>query len=400
MEELFQYQNTLLAQVSDKFKRYLFHQLPWQDRFICIKGLRGVGKTTMMLQYLKYVLKDTTKNLYVTLDHPYFYTHDLMDLAKEFSLQGGEVLLVDEVHKVRGWSRTIKYLFDAYPNLQIILSSSSALDILQGEADLSRRVAIYNMGGLSFREFLVLMHGMKVEPLMLEQILENHIQIATDLKEKWNLIPLFSEYLKYGYYPFSKTLQVHSFKTRLIQALNTTLNVDMAYINNFSPENTYKIKKLLGVIVESPPYSMNVSGVAEKLGLGRNTVKAYLHALKAAGVINFLNREGKGISTLQKPDKIFLENTNLAFVIKTVNDLGSIRESFMVNQLGHAGIEIVQPKGGGDIYLPEKQVVLEIGGKSKGKRQLKKEANAYIAADDLEIGFMNKIPLYLFGMLY
>lgn len=400
MEELFRYQNALLAQVSDSFKRYLYTKLPWDERFLCLKGLRGVGKTTIMLQYLKYEIRDTARNLYVTLDHPYFYTHNLMDLAADFTLVGGQVLLVDEVHKVQGWSGMIKHLYDAYPGLQLIISSSSALELLKGEADLSRRVAIYDMGGLSFREYLKLVHQIKLEPVALENLLSNHVEMATTLTQQFTPIPLFREYLKTGYYPFAKNLRPESFQTRLMQTLDTTLNIDMAYINDYSPENTYKIKKLLGVIVESPPFSLNITAVAEKLGISRNTVKSYLHALEAAGVLNFLNREGKGISILQKPDKIYLENTNLAYMLRSVNEIGNIREAFMVNQLQHAGLEIAQPKGPGDIYLPDKEILLEIGGKSKGKKQIQNETNAYIAADDLEIGYLNKIPMYLFGMMY
>lgn len=400
MESLFQHQAVLLRQVDDKFFRYLYHQVKWADRFVCIKGLRGVGKTTMLLQYLKFSLRDLQKNLYVTLDHPYFYSNSLEDVVSQFALNGGKVLLIDEVHKLPNWSRTIKYIYDTYPDLQLILSSSSALDLLRGEADLSRRLLVYNLGGLSFREYLAYKNGVKLDKYDLYSIVKNHAQVTEEINNQIKPIPTFNEYLVSGYYPFSKSLEVDSFQSRLIQTLETTLYVDMAYINDFSPENTYKIKKLLGVIVESPPFSVNVSAVADKLGIGRNSVKSYLHAMQQAGILNFLSREGKGISVLQKPDKIYLENTNLSFAIKSSNDKGTIREAFALNQLLSAGIEVHYPKGKGDFYLPEHNLTFEIGGKTKKNTQIENIENSYVLADDLEEGYLNKIPLFLLGFLY
>lgn len=400
MEELYRHQSILLAQVNQTFFRYLYHKISWKDRFVCIKGLRGVGKTTMLLQYLKYDLKDLNKNLYVSLDHPYFYSNSLEDLVSEFTINGGEVLLVDEVHKMANWSRVIKYLYDTYPKLQIVFSSSSALDLLRGEADLSRRVLVYNLGGLSFREFLFFKFGIKHKPYSLSELLKSHVEVSLSLAQDFSIIPAFKEYLQYGYYPFSKGLTFGSFQSRLIQTLETTLNVDMAYINDYSPENTYKIRKLLGVVVASPPFSLNVSSVAEKLLIGRNTVKSYLHAMEKAGVLNFLSKEGKGISILQKPDKIYLENTNLSYAVKPDNNKGSIRETFALNQLIHANEEVHYPKGQADFYLPEHNLLFEIGGPSKKKKQLAQHPNGYVMIDDLESGYLNKVPLYLLGMLY
>lgn len=400
MNELFELQNALLSQVNNHFKRYLFENLPWKERFVCIKGLRGVGKTTMMLQYLKYELGESNENLYVTMDHPYFFTHSLIDLAKTFSLNGGKFLFVDEVHKMQGWSLAIKYIYDAFPDLQLIISSSSALELLKGEADLSRRLAIYHLGGLSFREYLILKHGIIYPKIEFKDLIKHHVKIANQCLAIAKPIPLFKEYLESGYYPFAINLSKIGFQTRLMQTLDTTLNIDMAYINGYSPEHTFKIKKLLGVIVESSPFSINVSNIADKLGISRNTVKEYVHALEAAGVLQFLNRAGKGSSTLQKPDKIYLENTNLAYLLKSNSDIGNVRESFVINQLHHAGMEVEYPKESGDIYLPSEEVIIEIGGKKKTKHQIAQIENAFIAADDLEIGALNKVPLYLFGLLY
>ena len=400
MDALLEYQQLVLRGVDSTFSRYLFADLPWHDRFLCIKGLRGVGKTTMLLQHLKFNLGDTKQNLYVSLDHPYFFRNSLDDLAKSFVRQGGKVLLVDEVHKLQEWASQIKMIFDTLPELQVVFTSSSALDLLQGQADLSRRVVVYQLSGMSFREFLLFYHQVEVPRVTFTELLTQHKEIAEEVLSVVKPIPAFQDYLHRGYYPFSKDQDLQSFRRRLMQTLETTLNVDLAIINDFSAENNFKIKKLLGVVAESPPFSINISKIAERLEIGRNTVKSYLHALEKAGVLNFLNREGKGISILQKPDKIYIENPNLAQVIRPNPDIGNLRESFALNQLINADYAPQLPRKDGDIYLSKQDVLLEIGGPGKTYQQIKGLENAYVFSDDLEVGYHRKIPLYLLGLLY
>lgn len=401
MEKLFQYQAALLQNISNDFNRYLFTKIRWDERFVAIKGLRGVGKTTLLLQHLKYNLKDTNKHLYVTLDHPYFYSNSLYDLAQSFYQLGGQVLLVDEVHKMKDWSAQIKIIFDGLPGLQVIFTSSSALDLYRGEADLSRRVLSYQLPGLSFREYLQLYHGIHYPVIDLQELLQDHTMHAAAIIKLSKPLALIKDYLKRGYFPFSKTLSNESFEVRLIQTMEVILNEDLSYIDGYNANNIFKIKKLLGILAESVPFTANVSSIADKLAIGRNTIKEYLHALEKAGLLNFLNREGKGISLLQKPDKIYLENTNLSYALKLLPDVGTLRETFVLNQLKNAGKTIHLPADG-DIIVQEKNCnyLFEIGGKGKGGKQLKNKANSFVLADDIETGFMNKIPLYLFGFLY
>ncbi|MEO8111304.1 MAG: AAA family ATPase [Ginsengibacter sp.] len=401
MEKLFQYQAALLQNISNDFNRYLFKNIAWKDRFAGIKGLRGVGKTTLLLQHLKYNLKDTTKHLYVTLDHPYFYSNTLFDLAESFYQLGGQTLLVDEVYKMKDWSRQIKIIFDGLPQLQLIFTSSSALDIHRGEADLSRRVLTYNLAGLSFREYLELYHDIRYPQIEFHELLQDHAAHSAAVTKLCKPLALVKDYLKRGYFPFSKSLEYESFEVRLIQTLEVVMNEDLSYVEGYTTDNIFKIKKLLGILAESVPFTANISSIADKLAIGRNTIKEYLQALEKAGLLSFLNRKGKGVSLLQKPDKIYLENTNFSYALKSLPDAGTLRETFILNQLKNSGKKIYLP-GDGDILVYDQRYnyTFEIGGKNKQGGQLKNKANSFVIADDIETGFMNKIPLYLFGFLY
>lgn len=399
MEQLIQYQANLLRNINKDFTRYAYSKLPWQSRFLGIKGFRGVGKTTMLLQYLKYELRDLSKHLYVTLDHPYFYQHSLYELTEQFYQLGGQTLLVDEVHKLPDWSRQIKIIYDGYPDVQLIFTSSSALDILKGESDLSRRVLMEELGGLSFREYILFVHKIDFPAYTLAEIIANHFLIATEMTAVMKPIALFKSYLQSGYYPYSSTESITFFQRRLLQTLEVVLQSDINYIYGYTTENTAKIKKLLGVISESPPFTINVAEIARKLGIGRTTISNYLYALHSAGILRFLNRKGKGVSRLQKPDKIYLDNTNLSLVLQANLDKGTQRETFALNQLSHAGYTCTLPAKG-DIFIEEEQLTMEIGGKNKTTQQLLNIPNSYVFADDIAIGFGRKIPLYLLGFLY
>lgn len=401
MDKLFQYQTDLLQSINNQFFRYPFAGISWKDRFIGIKGLRGVGKTTLLLQHLKYNLTSNGKHLYVTLDHPFFYNNSLYDLAQSFYQMGGETLLVDEVHKMKDWSGQIKIIYDGLPGLQMIFTSSSALDIYRGGADLSRRVFTYRLAGLSFREYLELYHHIKYPVIPLTDLLRDHQVHAAAISQLCRPLALFKDYLSSGYFPFSKGLTPDSFETRLIQTLEVVLNEDLSYVEGYSADHIFKIKRLLGILAESVPFTANISSIADKLAIGRNTINKYLHALEAAGILGFLNREGKGISTLQKPDKIYLENSNLAYALKNQPEAGTLRETFVLNQLRNAGKAVYLPKEG-DLLVDdhEQQYLFEIGGKNKSDRQIKNMPNAFVIADGIEVGFMDKIPLYLFGFMY
>jgi predicted AAA+ superfamily ATPase len=401
MELLMQHQASLLSKVEPGFTRYLFDALPWQERFLGIKGLRGVGKTTMLLQHLKFHLHGKSEHLYVTLDHPYFYNHTLFELAQAFYKLGGKTLLVDEVHKLPNWSRELKIIYDGMPDLQVVFTASSALDIYRGESDLSRRVLSYTLGGLSFREYLQLFHGVSFPAIPLNELLTEHSAWASDIMKQIKPLALFKTYLVRGYFPFGHGQTDESFEARLLQTIEVVMNEDLAFVEGYSADHIYKIKKLLGVLAETTPFTVNIASMANKLGIGRNTVTQYLHAMAKAGILNFLNREGKGFSQMQKPDKLFPENTNFSHALRYQPDKGTVGETFLVNQLKNAGFALSLPDQG-DILVHQKQgaIVLEIGGKDKKGKQVDAVPNSYIVADDIESGYLKKIPLYLFGFLY
>lgn len=398
MDSLFTFHTNVIKQVSGDFYRFLFEEINWNQRMLAIKGPRGAGKTTLMLQYIKYGdYPDEEQALYLSADHHWFYTHSLYETAEQFYLNGGRRLFIDEVHKYDGWSRELKNLYDGFPDLKIVFSASSALDIYRGEADLSRRVITYNLPGLSFREYLELTQGIKFEPVSLNDVFQNHLEISMAVSKKIHPLPLFKSYLQHGYLPIITESSAAEIPMRLSQVINTIIESDLAYIEGFDTGTARKIKKLLGVIAESVPFKPNISSLSRKMQASRESVYAWIKFLEEARLLNTLRQDGKGISTLQKPDKIYLENTNLAYVLRENPDIGSIRESFILNQLRNTGLEISLPKQG-DFKVG--YMVIEVGGKNKTIEQVKDLPKYRIAADDIENGYGNKIPLWLFGFLY
>jgi hypothetical protein len=399
MESLIAYQENLLAHTEGEFFRFLHKTIPWDQRMIAIKGLRGAGKTTMILQHIKYVSSDTVKSLYVTTDHPWFYNHTLLDLADQWHKAGGKVLYIDEVHKYVNWSRELKNIYDGYPGMKVVFTASSALDIYRGESDLSRRVLSYELSGMSFREYLELAYKIKIPKIPLHELWSNHIEISRSIRNDLESpLVVFKEYLVSGYLPFTNTNKEMDYLTRLFHVIDSSISNDLAFIQNYSASHAVKIKKLLGVIAESAPFEPNITSIAKKLNLGRDTVNNFLQNLQSAHLLNLVNRPTQGIAALQKPDKIYLENTNLSFALNSNPEIGTIRETFLFNQLKNAGHK-VQLADKGDFLINGKQT-MEVGGKSKSNKQILNLEDAYIAADEIEIGFGNKIPLWLFGFLY
>lgn len=398
MDPLFEYQEELIGQVTDTFYRSLYHQIDWDERFLGITGLRGTGKTTMLLQYLKYDAPDRKSSLYVTADHPWFYDHSLFELAGQFRKYGGKLLLIDEIHRYPNWSQDLKNIYDGFSELQVIFTASSVLDILKGEADLSRRAITRELPGLSFREYLELRHQMNIPPVSLSQILEDARAVTGLVLDKVKPIPLFNDYLKTGYFPFSITRSDESFHRLLNQVINTVLDVDLQIAEDYSASNTIKIKKLLGVIAETVPFEPNISRLAGQLGMGRDTVKTYLWNLDRARLLNLLSRSAHGVSALRKPDKIYLENSNFSYALKAPPQRGTIRETFFVNQLRNAGHKIELAKAGD--FIIDGEQIFEVGGASKDGSQIAGTKNAWLALDDLERPYLNRIPLWLFGFLY
>jgi predicted AAA+ superfamily ATPase len=363
---------------------------------IGIKGPRGAGKTTLMLQHLKYDLGLPPEALYITADHNWFYNHSLLDTANDWHKQGGKILFIDEVHKYPNWSIELKNIYDGLPDMKVIFSASSALDIYRGEADLSRRVIIYLLPGLSFREFLKFTKGVGFDAVSLEEIIIKHQNLSRVITESLHPLPAFRTYLQNGYLPIIAEGE-DSYLTKLNQVINTIVDVDLAYIASYNSGTAVKVKKLLAVIADSVPFKPNIAALARKLDLSRDSVYQYIYQLRDARLLNMLSSEGKGGSTLQKPDKIFLENSNLSFALVEKPDLGNVRETFVLNQLLNSGVTVSLPSKGD--FLAD-GLTIEVGGKSKSENQVRHLDNYLIAADNIEIGGRNKAPIWLFGFLY
>ncbi len=396
MEVLVEKFRRKIASVETTFVRNQMNEVRWSARLIGIKGQRGVGKTTFLLQYIKlYLFQNLNEVLYVSLDDLWFAEHKLIDLVDDFVKKGGKYLFLDEVHKYPLWSQSIKNMYDDYPELKIVFTGSSLLEILNSRADLSRRAVVYTLNGLSFREFIQYTQGIEFPKYSLEQIIDNHSYIAMDIAKKIKPLALFDKYLQCGYYPYFKE-EEDLFLVRLQEVTHFILEVEIPQLKGVSISFLPKIKQLLFAISESAPFVPNISKLSERIGINRETLSNYIQYLSDSQLINTLYKESKGITRLQKPDKIFLQNTNLMYCFGNV-DKGNLRETFFVNQLSNT-----QQINYSDIadFKVNNEWIFEIGGKNKTPKQLKQAENAYIAADDVEIGYGNKIPLWLFGFLY
>ena len=397
MEELYNEHRILLENTDLEFKRYLMFSIPWQERLLGIQGFRGVGKTTMMLQYIKEYYQESEDVLYVSLDNIYFADNKLVDFVKEFVANGGKHLFLDEVHKYKNWSIELKNVYDLHKNLKITFTASSLLQILNSKADLSRRAVVFFMQGLSFREYLNFSLNTHFKAYSLDEILKNHQAISKEILSKTKIIRHFKKYISSGYYPFfmeNEDLYYHKIQS----VANMVIEIELPLLKNIEMSKTTKIKQLLYIIAKSSPFKPNVSKLAERIGITRNTLIEYINHLSDAKLINTIYANSKGISLLQKPDKIFLENSNLALAFAGISsNEGNLRETFFLNQLSQ-NHEVNYPKKGD--FLIDDKYLFEIGGKDKSNKQIMGITNAFIAADNIEYGYKNKIPLWLFGFLY
>lgn len=396
MEELqFEFQQKI-ANVTLQFQRYLIQDIDLNNRLIAIKGARGSGKTTLLLQLAKLSL-DIKNTLYVSLDHIYFFENKLYNLAKEFVNFGGTYLLLDEVHKYPNWSRELKLIYDNFPNLSVIFTSSSMLEIYKSESDLSRRAISYDLKELSFREFIALETGIELEKYSFQELLENHNSIANQLLSKIKPLPLFSKYLKIGAYPYFKENE-DNYNQKLANTINLIIEVDINAVEDLNYETLVKLKKLLISIASSAPFTPNVTKLSEFVGVSRNTLIQAIKILNRAGLVNELYKDTSGIGVLTKPEKLFLNNTNLMYVLAKENtNIGNVRETFFLNQF--IGIHEINLSEKAD-FIIDKKFTFEIGGKNKTKKQIATISDAFVAKDGIEIGFSNQIPVWLFGFMY
>lgn len=396
MEELqFEFQQKI-AHVSMQFQRYLLNEIDLNNRLIAIKGARGSGKTTLLLQLAKLQL-NVKNTLYVSLDHIYFFDNKLYNLAKEFVNFGGTHLLLDEVHKYPNWSRELKLIYDNFPNLSVIFTSSSMLEIYKSESDLSRRAVSYDLKELSFREFITLETGVELEKYSFQDIMENHNSIATQLLDQIKPLPLFAKYLKMGAYPYFKENE-ENYNQKLANTINLIIEVDINAVEDLNYETLVKLKKLLISIASSAPFTPNVTKLSEIVGVSRNTLIQAIKILNRAGLVNELYKDTSGIGVLTKPEKLFLNNTNLMYVLAKENiNIGNVRETFFLNQF--IGIHEINLSEKAD-FIIDKKFTFEIGGKNKTKKQIAAILDAFVAKDGIEIGFSNQIPVWIFGFMY
>ena len=389
MKTLYQKFETLLQNTTIDFKRYLYKNVSWDSRMIGIIGARGVGKTTMILQHIKYKL-DSKKALYVSADDMYFSENRLFDLADDFYKNAGEYLFIDEIHKYRDWSRELKNIYDSFPTLKVVFTGSSVLDILKGSFDLSRRAIIYTLQGLSFREYLKFFHNYEIEVFSLEQIVNNEAK----LKNIQHPLPLFKDYLKRGYYPFGIENEIN---LRLGQIIVQTLESDIPQYANLNVGTGRKLKRLLSIIAESVPFKPNFSKISQMIGVSRNSLDDYFSYMEKAGLIGQLRNETSGIHGLGKIDKVYLDNTNIIFnLVGDKSNVGNLRETFFFNQM-RVKNEVISSKKA-DFIIDN--YTFEVGGKNKQQNQIEKDGKSFVVKDDIEYGYFNVIPLWAFGLNY
>lgn len=397
MEILLTTSERLTEFTTDSFKRGLYNRINWENRLIGIKGARGTGKTTLMLQRLKSLGKSATEAAYFTLDDLYFTTHSLVETAAEFRRKGGKILFLDEVHKYTNWATHLKNLYDLYPDLQIVFTGSSIIDISRQEVDLSRRVLMYELPGMSYREYLAFEGIVTIEALSLSLLLSEHQGWKPFFPIGFRPLQHFEAYLRSGYYPFFRE-DKGGYGHRIQQLIRMIVEYDMAELKDFDIRNAKKMLQLLYVLAENVPFKPNLSELADKSGIHRNSVNNYLHFLERAKLIKLLYRGGSSMVVLQKPEKIYLENTNLMYALSLQRpDTGNLRETFFMNQVSSE--HSIQESAISD-FLVDGMYTFEVGGKHKGKKQIEGIPNAYIVKDDIETGFGNTLPLWLFGFLY
>lgn len=381
--------NIMLSDTPVGFHRYMYDKIDWSDRLIGLKGPRGVGKTTLLLQRAKEFL-DRNTTLLVNADDLYFTSHTLVDLADDFVRLGGKVLMIDEVHKYKEWSRELKLIYDYHKDLKVVFTGSSILDIEEGEADLSRRVVPYEMQGLSFREYMKMFKGIDLPLLNLGDVLSNKIVVP----EGFHPYAYFNEYLRIGYYPFSNESQ---FERRLMQVVNKTIEVDIPQYTDMTASAIRKLKRLMSIVSESVPFKPNLSSISQVLGISRNLLPEWFVYMEKAGLIMQLRDDTGGIRGLGKVDKVYIDNTALMYMLGRENtDIGNVRETFFLNQT--RVMHDVITSSVSDFQIGK--YTFEVGGKNKTQKQIAGVSDAFVVKDDIEIGYQNVIPLWVFGLMY
>ena len=398
MQTLFVTYARLLEHTSCDIIRYLYDRIQWGERLIGIRGARGVGKTTMMLQRIKMTFPDTSKAFYTSLDNIWFASHTLTELVEYLYTHGVTHLFADEVHRYKTWAVELKNIFDSYPDFNVVFTGSSLLQMQRGEADLSRRPRMYDMAGLSLREYMR-MNGLDDLPVLtVQDIVERHVQIAAGIAAQVNVLPVFERYFIEGYYPFRReTADREGYRERIERVVQTVIENDIPAVEDVSHETLMKMKRLLVVLAGLPPFTPKMTSLCQTIDTTRNQLIRLLGLMERASLIRQIHIEGKWLKTVGKPDIILIDNANVMAAITAAPDEGCMREAFFAGQMA-VGRDIKQSKQGD--FLVDDIFLFEVGGAKKGFAQIKDMSNSYVAADDIEIGFGYKIPLWMFGLLY
>ena len=390
---------TRLSSISLGFKRYLYDRIDWNDRLIGIKGFRGVGKTTLLLQHIKECFADNLQQVfYASLDDLWFRKHSLTELVECLNAHDYKYLYLDEVHKYPDWALSIKNIYDTYPSLNIVYTGSSLLEIDNSKVDLSRRQTFYSLEGMSFREYLEYIDIIHTVPIDIEELLKSHQDIAMSISSNTKVLLHFDKYLKMGYYPFCSNVSSEiSYYEKLKEVINLVVEGDLLAVENVSYPTVLKIKQLLLAIAPNVPLVPNISKLSEQLETKSPQCLKLLYLLDRARIVRIFTKLQKSYKHLAKPEKIFLDNSNLLYAISDYVDIGTCRETFVANQLS-VDNEITMPANGD--FLVGGKLLIEVGGKGKDFSQIADLPDSYLAVDNVEIGVGNRIPLWMLGLLY
>lgn len=396
IQRIYDISDKLVREIDCSFHRFLSSELDWSVRVLALSGPRGVGKTTMFLQFLKEHPDEARHALYVSLDNLWLNATEIYDLVEYHVKHGGTRLLIDEIHYLPDWQRLVKNLHDTFKELRIAYTGSSILRLAEGQGDLSRRQVVYSLPGLSFREFLNLEAGLDIPIVNLETLLTDHVDIAVDVTRRLKVVPAFERYLKMGYYPFYREDPEH-FSQKLLQVINQVLDVDLPKTEDVTTETVRKIRRMLAILAASTPQTPNVTALCRNLEMDRKQGLRVIYALRRAGLLGLLAEDAEALKYLGSPNKIFCDNTNIMYALSGEPDKGTLREAYFNNQLGVRSA-IGYPKRGD--FRVDGRFLFEVGGPGKSFGQIADLPDSYLAVDDLEVGRGARIPLWLFGFLY
>lgn len=396
MERIYEISNRLVESLNTPHYRYIYDKVAWDDRLIMIKGARGVGKTTMLYQQCK---EQGVKGVYASLDLLFFNDHTIVELADYHYKHGGTHLYLDEVHLYprNNWEQELKNIYDSYPGFHVVFTGSSLLRLNSRMADLSRRIATYELRGLSFREYLNFVGGYGFEPVTLDEVLHGHTAVASRIASKVRVIGEFEKYLKKGYYPFFMDTSDITYSQRVERIVLTVIENDIPAVTDIEYETQLKLKKLLVVLADKVPYVPNMTRLGQEIGVSRNQLMKFFALLNEGAILRTLADETRSTKNVARPEKILFDNPSVMQALSIFNKTGTVRESFVASMLSAVGKVYAAKEGD---FLLDRKYLFEVGGKGKGFSQIADKPNSYVIADDIESGFGNKIPMWLLGFLY